>query len=80
MKHNCSCENRRNSSDISFGKQMSLEPIVYITQTGRKYHTYTCKFLQEHNIENKFAIYLDGAEKNYNPCGVCYQYRTEKLR
>ena len=56
------------------------EPIVYITQTGRKYHTYNCEFLQEHNIENKFAIYLDEAKKNYNPCGICSPHRTEKSR
>ena len=55
-------------------------PIVYITRTGSKYHTYTCEFLEEHNIKNKFAIYLDEAEKNYEPCGICYAARTEKSR
>ena len=56
------------------------EPIVYITRTGRKYHTYNCEFLQEYNVENKFAIYLDEAEKNYDPCGICYSYRATKSR
>ena len=51
------------------------EPIVYITRTGKKYHTYDCEFLRKHNIENKFAIYLDEAEENYGPCGVCNPWR-----
>ncbi|MCY3551275.1 MAG: type I restriction enzyme HsdR N-terminal domain-containing protein [Candidatus Poribacteria bacterium] len=55
------------------------EPIVYITKTGRKYHTYNCNFL-EHYADRKFAIYLDEAEKNYDPCGICSPHRTEKLR
>ena len=56
------------------------EPIVYITRTGRKYHTYNCEFLQESNVENKFAIYLDEAEKNYAPCRICSPYKTSKSR
>ena len=56
------------------------EPIVYLTETGRKYHTYNCEFLQDNNVENKFAIYLDEAEKNYDPCGICYSDRTAKSR
>ena len=55
------------------------EPIVYITRTGKKYHTYTCEFLVEHGVE-KFAIYFDAAEKNYNPCGICDPHRTAKSR
>ena len=51
------------------------DPIVYITRTGKKYHTYDCEFLREHNVENKFAIYLDEATKNYGPCGICYPRR-----
>lgn len=56
------------------------ESIVYITQTGRKYHTYNCEFLQTYNVENKFAIYFDEAEKDYDPCGICYSDRTVKSR
>ena len=47
------------------------EVVVYITRTGRKYHTYDCSFLKQYNIENKFAILLDKAEKDYDPCGIC---------
>lgn len=57
-----------------------LEPIVYITETGKKYHTYNCKFLQDKNVEKKFTIYLDEAEKTYDPCGICSPHRTEKSR
>ena len=55
------------------------EPIVYITRTGKKYHTYTCEFLVERGVE-KFAIYFDEAEKNYDPCGICDPHRTAKSR
>ena len=48
------------------------EPIVYITRTGKKYHTYDCEFLQKHNVKDKFAIYLDQALEDYGACGICY--------
>ena len=51
------------------------EPIVYITRTGKKYHTYDCEFLQKYKVKDKFAIYLDKAEENYGPCGVCNPWR-----
>ena len=41
----------------------STELIVYITRTGRKYHTYACEFLREHNVKNKVAIYFDAIVK-----------------
>ena len=47
-----------------------LEPIVYITRTGKKYHTYDCSFLERY-ADGKFAILLDKAEKDYDPCGIC---------
>ena len=47
------------------------EPIVYITRTGKKYHTYDCEFLERYNVKDKFAIVLDKAEEDYGPCGVC---------
>ena len=55
------------------------EPIVYITRTGEKYHTYDCEFLKQY-AEGKFAIYFDEAEKNYDPCRICAPQRTEKSR
>ena len=56
------------------------EPIVYLTETGKKYHTYNCEFLEDNKVEKKFAIYLDKAEKNYDPCRICSPHRTEKSR
>ncbi len=55
------------------------DPIVYITETGRKYHTYNCNFLKQY-ADGKFAIYLDEAEKNYDPCGICSPHKIEKPR
>ena len=46
------------------------EPVVYITRTGVKYHTYDCGFLKQY-AKQKFAILLDTAEKDYDPCGIC---------
>ncbi|MCY4552149.1 MAG: hypothetical protein OXC79_00635 [Candidatus Poribacteria bacterium] len=46
------------------------ESVVYITRTGKKYHTYDCSFLEQY-ADRKFAILLDKAEKDYNPCGIC---------
>lgn len=51
-------------------QQPSPEPIVYITRTGKKYHTYDCDFIEQY-AKGKFAIYLDKAEKDYEPCGIC---------
>ena len=46
------------------------EPVVYITRTGVKYHTYDCSFLKRY-AKGKFAILLNTAEKDYDPCGIC---------
>lgn len=45
--------------------------VVFITRTGKKYHTYDCNFLKEHNITEKFAILLNKAKKNFDACGIC---------
>ena len=51
-------------------KKPPPEPVVYITRTGVKYHTYDCGFLKQY-AKQKFAILLDTAEKDYDPCGIC---------
>ena len=62
---------------ISFGsvflawQKPPPEPVVYITRTGKKYHTNDCEFLERYNVKDKFAIVLDKAEKDYGPCGIC---------
>lgn len=43
------------------------DPIVYITNTGEKYHRSGCRFLDESKIE----IPLSEAAAIYSPCGVC---------
>ncbi len=53
------------------------EPVVYITRTGEKYHTYDCDFLRKFATE-KFAILLDKAEKDYDPCRICYSIKHQK--
>ena len=58
-------------SIVLLWKKLPPEPVVYITRTGVKYHTNDCEFLRKYNIKNKFAISLDKAEKDYDPCGIC---------
>lgn len=55
------------------------EPVVYITRTGEKYHTYDCEVLRKYATE-KFAILLDKAEKDYDPCRICSSDKTSKSR
>jgi hypothetical protein len=41
---------------------------VYITKTGEKYHTSTCRYLNK----SKISIELkDAIEQGYEPCKVC---------
>ena len=51
-------------------KKPPPEPVVYITRTGVKYHTNDCNFLKQYAKE-KFAILLDTAKTDYDPCGIC---------
>lgn len=44
------------------------EQTVYITRTGKKYHTATCRYLSR----SKIATSLKDAKANgYTPCSVC---------
>ena len=60
-------------------RKPSPEPVVYITRRGEKYHTHDCDFLRKYATE-KFAILLDKAKKDYDPCGICYSDKTSKSR
>ena len=43
------------------------DPIVYITNTGKKYHTGTCRTLKDSKIEK----HLSEVSGSYEPCKVC---------
>jgi hypothetical protein len=44
------------------------DPVVYITNTGEKYHQYHCQYL----LQSKIAIKLSEAVRmGYEPCSVC---------
>jgi len=46
----------------------TIAQTVYITKTGTKYHTSTCRYLQS----SKISISLSDAKaKGYTACGVC---------
>lgn len=47
--------------------QQNNDPVVYITNTGNKYHAGGCRFLKKSKIEK----HLSDVKGNYQPCGVC---------
>ena len=48
------------------------EQVVYITRTGKKYHTATCRYLSH----SKIPVSLKDAQANgYAPCSVCHPPR-----
>ncbi len=53
----------------SDGSAPAYDPIVYITDTGTKYHRDGCRYLSE----SKIAIRLSEAIiRGYEPCSVCW--------
>lgn len=46
---------------------ISADTQVYITKSGKKYHTAGCRYLSKSGIK----ISLSEAKKNYQPCSVC---------
>ena len=53
-------------------QQQTKEQTVYITRTGKKYHTATCRYLSH----SKIPVSLKDAQANgYTPCSVCHPPR-----
>ncbi len=50
--------------------ESATEP-VYVTYTGKKYHTYGCRYLNKSCIETT----LDDANNFYEPCSRCHPPR-----
>lgn len=44
------------------------EQTVYITKTGKKYHTATCRYLSRSKISTSLK---DAKSNGYTPCSVC---------
>lgn len=47
--------------------QENNDPVVYITQSGGKYHRSGCRYLKKSSIEKR----LSEVKGSYSPCGVC---------
>ena len=47
--------------------QENNDPVVYITQSGNKYHRSGCRYLKKSSIEKR----LSEVKGSYSPCGVC---------
>ncbi len=48
-------------------KVQPKEQTVYVTRTGAKYHTSTCRYLRQ----SKIPMSLNDAKASYDPCKVC---------
>ena len=48
-------------------QQTNEDPIVYITNTGSKYHTSSCRTLKKSKIER----HLSEVKGSYEPCRIC---------
>lgn len=48
-------------------QQANEDPIVYITNTGSKYHRSSCRTLKKSQIEK----HLSEVQGSYEPCGIC---------
>ncbi len=59
-----STESIENTTDTD---SIDSKEIVYITQTGKKYHRDGCRYLNQ----SKIAISLKKARKKYDACSVC---------
>ncbi|MFR0961381.1 MAG: DUF4236 domain-containing protein [Dorea sp.] len=58
------------SSDVAddTSDDVTPDPIVYITDTGSKYHRADCRTLKDSKIEK----HLSEVKGSYQPCGVCH--------
>ena len=54
-------------AQVASQAQQDNDPIVYITNTGGKYHRAGCRFLKQSQIEK----HLSEVKGSYGPCGVC---------
>jgi len=47
---------------------LEYDPIVYITDTGKKYHISTCRYLKDSRIEIRLS---EAKRRGYTACSVC---------
>lgn len=60
-------ETEEETKDPIIQETEEQETMVYVTNSGSKYHEFNCRHLKESKIE----IPLSDAIKNYEPCGTC---------
>lgn len=63
----CACSSDKNE-DIETTQQEEIENVVYITDTGSKFHSSGCQYLynSSHEIDRDEAI-----AEGYSPCSKC---------
>lgn len=58
-----------NTGNTTNDTKVASDPVVYITNTGSKYHNAGCRYLRQSSIE----IYLSQAQNaGYTACSVCF--------
>lgn len=55
------------STNTAYAKPKTLPVIVYVTDTGTKYHRLNCKYVKK----SRTPILLSKARINYKPCSIC---------
>ena len=63
----CSCKNEQKQSAVVTNKEAS-DITVYVTKTGKCYHTSECTSLNKSKIEKTLSF----AAEKYRPCQLCY--------
>ncbi len=59
---------KETTEDSIFETTEKMENYVYITNSGSKYHTATCRWVSKSCIK---ILYDDAKSKGYTPCGTC---------
>lgn len=58
---------QQQTQETSVQVQENNDPIVYITNSGDKYHTGSCRFVKKSKIEK----HLSEVKSSFEPCSVC---------
>lgn len=57
------------AAEAAAAEEAAQDPVVYITNTGGKYHTGSCRTLKDSKIETTLS---SAQAQGYDPCGICH--------
>ena len=67
QKENQQQTEEKSDAESQSTQQQNEDPVVYITNTGSKYHSSSCRTLKKSKIER----HLSEVKGSYAPCGIC---------